>query len=338
LIQRVHEGLGASRGQLFSPELAAYRIGIRFNELAGSAEAAVVFEWQVMDKVELLVDERFELGESPVWDGPNNRVLWADIPARAIHALELTTGKRRVWRFDAPVGSFGLCRSGRWVVSVGRCVVVFDPERGKSTLLAEVDPNPVTRLNDGKVGPDGSFWVGSIDDRGRNREPVGVLYRVTPDGNVERKLDGLLISNGLAWSPDGRTMYHADSWPLHVNAWDFDHATGAISNKRSVRTFSLEEGRPDGAATDVDGFYWTAGITAQCVNRVAPDGNIVATTRIPTATPTMPCFGGSDMRDLFVTSSAALATPEQMARYPLTGAVFRVRVDVAGSAVALFAD
>ena len=133
-------------------------------------------------------------------------------------------------------------------------------------------------------------------------------------------------------------MYHADLWPLQVNAWDFDHATGAISNKRSVRTFTLEEGRPDGAATDVDGFYWTAGITAQCVNRVAPDGNIVATTRIPTATPTMPCFGGSDMRDLFVTSSAALATPEQMARYPLTGGVFRVRVDVAGSAVALFAD
>jgi sugar lactone lactonase YvrE len=291
-----------------------------------------------MNKVELLVDERFALGESPVWDGQNNRLLWSDIPAGAVHGLDLDTGKRHVWLFQGPVGSFGLTRRGRWVVSVGRSVVLFDPVNGKTAPLAEVDRNPVTRLNDGKVGPDGAFWVGSIDDRGRNREPIGGLYRVTADGNVERKADGLLISNGLAWSPGGRTMYHADSWPLELHAWDFDPATGSVSNRRHLRTFTLEEGRPDGAAMDLEGYYWTAGITAECVNRLAPDGRIVETVKIPGACPTMPCFGGPDMRDLFITSSVSIATPEQRERYPLTGGVFRIRLDVAGSGVALFAD
>jgi len=290
-----------------------------------------------MSTVEILIDERFELGESPVWDESNNRLLWADIPACTIHGIDVATRKRSLWRFDAPVGSF-VPRRGNWIVSVGRDVVIFDPANGKSTRLAEVDRNPVTRLNDGKVGLDGAFWVGSIDDRGRNREPIGVLYRVTADGRVERKLDGLLISNGLAWSPDGRTMYHADSWPLHLDAWDFEPIRGTISNRRRLRTFTMEEGRPDGAAMDVAGFYWTAGITAQCVNRIGPDGSIVEKIAIPAASPTMPCFGGLDMRDLFTTSSASLGTPELRARYPMTGGVFRVRLDVAGSPVALFAD
>jgi sugar lactone lactonase YvrE len=236
------------------------------------------------------------------------------------------------------VGSFGLTRRGKWIVSVGRDVVIFDPVRDKITKPAEVDGNPVTRLNDGKVGPDGAFWVGSIDDRGRNREPIGVLYRVTAEGIVERKIDGLLISNGLAWSPDGRTMYHADSWPLYLDAWDFDRSSGSISSRRRIRAFTLEEGRPDGAATDEFGYYWTAGITAQCVNRVGLDGSIVEKIAIPAASPTMPCFGGSDMRDLFVTSSTLLGTPEAKARYPANGGLFRVRMNVAGSPVSLFAD
>ena len=289
-----------------------------------------------MEKVELLVDERFELGESPVWDAAGNRLLWADIPACAIHGLE--RGKRSSWRFDGPVGSFGLTRSGNWIVSVGREVVIFNPATGRSMRLAEVERNPVTRLNDGKVGPDGAFWVGSMDDRGRNREPIGALYRVTADGAVERKLDGLLISNGLAWSPDGGTMYHADSWPLALDAFDFDRSRGIISNRRRLRTFTLEEGRPDGAAMDEDGFYWTAGVTARCVNRLGPDGSIVGRIVLPAASPTMPCFGGPDMRDLFVTSAASLATAELKACFPMTGGVFRIRVDVAGTPVPQFAD
>lgn len=291
-----------------------------------------------MIDVELLVDERFVLGECPVWDETKNRLLWVDTPDRAIHGLDLGTGRRDVWRFEAPVGSFGLARSGRWIVSVGRSVLMFDPESCKSTPLVVVETNPVTRLNDGKVGPDGAFWVGSIDDRGRNREPIGVLYRVTADGKVESKVDSLRISNGLAWSPDGLIMYHADSGPLHVNSWRFDPASGAISDKRSFRKFTLEEGRPDGAAMDVEGFYWTAGITAQCVNRLSPDGHIVETIKIPAATPTMLCFGGTDMRDMFITSCTMIATQEEMERYPLTGGVFRARVAVPGSPVALFAD
>jgi sugar lactone lactonase YvrE len=125
---------------------------------------------------------------------------------------------------------------------------------------------------------------------------------------------------------------------LHVNVWDFDPAIGAISNRRRLRTFTLEEGRPDGAATDAAGYYWSAGITARCLNRLSPEGVIVETIRLPTGAPTMPCFGGPEMRDVFVTSSTLLATPEEKVRCPMTGGVFRVRVDVPGLPIPLFAD
>lgn len=292
-----------------------------------------------MRDIECLVEARFGVGESPVWDGANNRLLWSDNTTDEIHAIDLGSRKRRSWRFDDLIGSLGLTESGRWIVAFGNRIVIFNPATEKSVELAEISfPKGVAKLNDGKVGPDGAFWVGSMAEREPNRHPVASLYRVTADGSVEEKIGGgIKVSNGLAWSPDGATMYHSDSRGGWIDAWDFDASRGTIGSRRRLREHTPEDGAPDGAATDCDGVYWSAGFSAQCFNCVAPDGALIDKVSVPAA-PTMPCFGGEDMKTLFFTSLTAHVSDEINARYPLNGSVFMARVEVAGVPVPRFAD
>src|SRR6185503_15942736 len=132
------------------------------------------------------------------------------------------------------------------VVALRHRVVLFDPRTTEIVDLTDAVDEPSTnRLNDGKVGPDGCFWVGSMDERPQ-REKTGALYRVTPDGRIDRKAEGYAVSNGLAWSPDGRVMYHSDSTAGTIEVWDFDPATGGRSRHRIVARLKNEDGRPDG--------------------------------------------------------------------------------------------
>jgi len=159
-----------------------------------------------MSEFELVWDSRCGVAESPVWDASTRRLLFCDIPGKRINALSVDDGARTSWDFPEVVGSFGLCRSGRLVVALRHRVVLFDPRTGAIDNLTDpVDEPPTNRLNDGKVGPDGCFWVGSMDERPQ-REKRAALYRVTQDGRIERKSEGYAVSNGLAWSPDARTM------------------------------------------------------------------------------------------------------------------------------------
>jgi sugar lactone lactonase YvrE len=274
------------------------------------------------------------LGESPVWDEANSRLLFTDVPAGIIHAFTPSTGERRQWHFDRPVGSFGLARSGRLVVAVGGDVVMFDPATGARSLLATIEANfPELRLNDGKVGPDGAFWVGTMHDvASPDRKPVGALYRVDADGRVERKVEGLKVSNGLAWSPDGRTMFHSDSSAPWIDRWDFDPATGAISNRTRIATPGNEDGRPDGGACDAEGNYWSSGVSAGFLNRYSPDGAMLAHIPLPAPAPTMPCFAGEGLRTLYLT------TLRRGSDAPPSGDILVLDPGVAGTPVALFED
>jgi len=178
--------------------------------------------------MECVVDARCQVGESPVWDAHQGRLFWVDVLAQMVFALDTGSGQLRRWTFDGPVGSLGLTRTGRLVISIGLGVHLFDPGTEALSLLVSLDDEPRTnRLNDGKVGPDGAFWVGTMDDRAV-KEPVASLYRVTADGNAERKITGLVVSNGLAWSADGRMMFHSDSRACWIDRWAFDPETGHI--------------------------------------------------------------------------------------------------------------
>ncbi len=287
-----------------------------------------------MSDFELAWDSRCGVAESPVWDEANRRLLFCDINGKRINALTVDTGARDSWDFPEVVGSFGLCRSGRLVVAQRHHVVLFDPRTGSlSNLTDKVDEPATNRLNDGKVGPDGAFWVGSMDENSPRRM-VAALYRVTADGRITKQRDGYAVSNGLAWSPDARVMYHSDSTAGIIEAWNFDPVTGGRGGHRIVAKLTSEQGRPDGAATDADGNYWSAGPSAGCLNCFSPAGALLRTWAFPVPGPTMPCFAGDQ---LYVTSLRDGKSDAVLAEHPTLGGLFRAKAPAAGAPVALFA-
>ncbi len=279
-----------------------------------------------MTVVEFVTSIRCQTGESPVWDNQRRRLYWLDIPVGVIHALEVDSHKTLRWQVPGPIGSMGLCVDGGLVLGLQSGVHLFNPDDGALRLL--VDPEqgrPNQRLNDGKVGPDGAFWVGSMSIGVQPAPANGTLYRVTADGKAEAKVTGLLCPNGLAWSGDGTTMFHSDSRGQWIDRYQFDRATGSISNPVRIATPSAEQGRPDGAATDVEGCYWSAGVSAGCLNRFSPDGILLESIPLSVSAPTMPCFAGDDMKTLYITS----LIPAD-GRGLLAGALLRLRLPVAG--------
>jgi sugar lactone lactonase YvrE len=277
-----------------------------------------------------VIDTPLRVGESPTWDAQTGDLWFVDILAPAVLCLR---HDGRVDRYDMPalIGSLALCDSGRILVALQTGVHLFDPATQALSLLCDPDGGRAdSRLNDGKVGPDGHFWVGTRDE-GMPQTGNGRLYRVSPDGTFTEVLRGLNTSNGLAWSADGRTLFHSDSSQQFLQSFDFDSATGGIGPARRLTDFTNAEGRPDGAATDLDGFYWSAGVIGGKLNRIAPDGTITEVYQLPLSGPTMPCFGGPDLKTLFITTlyRAEEGTVED-------GTIIAFDVDVAGVPVARF--
>lgn len=288
-----------------------------------------------MSDFELVWDSRCGVAESPVWDAANRRILFADINGKRINAVSVDSGARQSWDLPEVVGSFGLCRSGRLVIAQRHHVALFDTVTGALNRLTDPVEEPATnRLNDGKVGPDGAFWVGSMDENSP-RQKIAFLYRVMPDGRMTKEVDGIAVSNGLAWSPDGRVMYHSDSTAGVIQCWDFDPATGGRTHHRILATLTNQQGRPDGAATDIDGNYWSCGPSAGVINCFSPAGDLLRTWPFPVPGPTMPCFADAA---LYVTSLREGKSPEVLTANPTLGGLFRAAAPAKGAPVGLFAD
>jgi sugar lactone lactonase YvrE len=272
------------------------------------------------------------VGESPVWDEALGCLWWVDIRAPALHRTG-PGGGTQSWPLAEPVGSLALCRSGVLLLALKSGIHRFDPRDGALDLLAapELD-RPTNRLNDGKAAPEGRFLVGSMDDR-PEKAATAALWRLDPGATACVKLaDGLTVSNGLAWSPDGRTLWHSDSRASVIWTWRYDPATGAISDRREVARPTEAIGRPDGGAVDAEGGYWSAGVSAGRLNRWLPDGTLDRVVELPVRAPTMPCFGGESLRTLFVTS----LRPDSAG--PKDGRLLALNVGVAGVPVGRFAD
>ncbi len=282
-----------------------------------------------------IADLRGQLMESPVWDDRRGTLFACDIYGRRIYEIDIDVdrGVLREWSFTSEVASFGLTESGRLVVALSREVVLFDPETGiREPLWAGYDEPGTSRLNDGKVGPDGAFWIGSMDGR-HEREAIARLYRVTWDGEASVKAEGFEISNGLAWTADGRTMFHTDSRRPWIDRYDFDPETGEISGRKRICDLDEQSGRPDGGACDAEGAYWSAGVSAGILNRFDREGNLLEKVPVPVPAPTMPCFCGPDLTLLAITSHRQL--PEAtLEAAPRSGGVFLAQASVAGAPVA----
>jgi sugar lactone lactonase YvrE len=227
------------------------------------------------------------------------------------------------------IGCFALRRGGGFVVALrgGFWLAGADGALTKKVGDAPYDPAH-HRFNDGRCDPQGRFLAGYMNEK-RDAD-TAALVRLDPDFTQTRLIAGMSISNGLAFSPDGRTMYHTDTPTQIVRAYDYDAGTGTPSNPRVFARFTQDGDRPDGAAVDRDGCYWTALYRGGKVVRIAPDGRVLAAFAVPAMCPTMCAFGGRDLRTLYVTSARQMREPEELARLPHSGGVFAMPVDVPG--------
>lgn len=289
-----------------------------------------------MNPVRCVLDCRAQLAESPVWAAQEQALYWVDILAPSLNRFDPASGENRSWPMPESIGSFGLCDNGDAIVALRHGFYRFSFASG--TLAAVALPeagNGQVRFNDGKVSPDGRFFAGTMDEAELSR-PVGALYRLDPDGRCSQVADGLIVSNGLAWTADGRTLFHSDSKGKVIYAWDYETGTGDISRRRVVARPDEAVGRPDGGACDMEGFYWSAGISAGVINRWAPDGRLDRRIEMPVPHPTCPCFGGPNMKTLYVTSLRHTLSSAGLAASPLSGGIFAIEVDVAGVPVGHF--
>jgi L-arabinonolactonase len=286
--------------------------------------------------VRCVVDCKDILGECGIWC-PQDRVLWwIDVARPSLARLDPATGKVDNWALPKPVGSFALRRDGGFLLAFRSGLAMLDRPGGAlqwhATPGARLD---ACRFNDGKCDRQGRFWVGTLD---RNlKEPIGELYRIDPGFACITMDRGFTISNGLAWSPDQRTMYFTDTPARTIYAYDFDATAGQIANRRVFVRFDERPGRPDGCTVDAEGFLWTARVDGWCVDRYAPDGRLDHCVELPVQRPTCVSFGGEALDTLYVTTSTLGLAEEELARQPLAGGLFAVRAGVTGIAEPRFA-
>ncbi len=277
------------------------------------------------------------LGESPVWHPREQVLYYADIAGHKLQRFDPKSGDLRHWEFDTDVASFAPRLDGTLLLAMRDGLWHFDPSTGERARVARPDYDPATeRFNDGKADPQGRFWVGTIFEP---RDPPLASLSCFANGKLTKKIDGITVGNGLAWSPNGRTMHWSDTKAHTVYAADFDPPSGALSRPRVFASFPVKQagqsldtygGRPDGAAMDTEGCYWVAMFEGQRIVRLSPEGDIVREVMLPVRCPTMPCFGGPDLKTLYITTSRQNRPQAELIEQPYAGCVLAIEVDVPG--------
>lgn len=282
-----------------------------------------------LPRVECVLHASAVLGESPVWCPVEKVLYWVDIMRPAIHCFNPATGSCRTWPMQEHVGSIGL-RQNRGVVAALRSGFAFvDLDTGNiSKLFSPGLGQPDIRFNDGRCDRRGRFWAGTLHEK--RRPGAAALYRLDPNGSCHEMLGGVTVSNGIAWSPDDRTMYFADSWTHTIYSFDFDLSDGILGNRRVFAKLSASSGVPDGATVDSEGFLWSANFDGGCITRYAPDGRVARIIQMPVQRPTSCAFGGEDLSILYVTSASVDLTGQQRVVASLAGGLFAVDVGVKG--------
>ncbi|MCZ7469204.1 SMP-30/gluconolactonase/LRE family protein [Agrobacterium sp. O3.4] len=293
-----------------------------------------------MERAELVCDVIGTLSESPVWDERRQTLFWCDIMEKKLHSIVPSSGKHWTRALPDTVSCLGLCESGKLIVACGMQILLVDPENDTIETLATI-PAPddlPCRLNDGRVGPDGAFWLGTMDAGAFNDiRPMGQLWRATAT-DIRCTETGLTCPNGLAFSADGTVMWHSDSVQRWIRRRHFDRRTGLFDEGRIIARPTKEDGRPDGGCVDGDGRYWSAGVSAGVLNIHGDDGTLLEKIPMPVPHPTMSCFGGPDFRTLFVTSHRNNMDEETRTRFPRSGGVWAIPANVEGFPAFRFAD
>lgn len=289
-----------------------------------------------MIEIELVLDARANLGESPAWDARSGVLMWVDIMAGAVHRFDPRSGEDSLTEVGQPVGAVAPRAAGGYVLALRDGIAVLDDD-GALRVVSDVEKDvPANRFNDAKCDTAGRFWAGTM---AFDVTPgAAALYRIDPDGTTTPVVRDVTLSNGLGWSPDDSTMYFIDSLAYGLDAFDFDVASGTVSNRRRLITCDPQaDGLPDGMAVDAEGGLWIAFYAGGAVRRYTPDGALDHVLELPVSQPTCIAFGGDDLGDLYITTANQEKSPEALAEEPTLGGLFRTRPGVTGLPTNAFA-
>jgi len=259
-----------------------------------------------MTSIDVVVPEPAQLGEGPVWSVAEQVLYWIDIDGCAVHRYDPSSGVDQFMATPARPGSLALTDTpGRLLMSTEHEVVWFDWSTGATEPFVILEePGVGIRMNDGRTDPNGRFIVGSMFEDTRAEKFVGSLHQIEPDGTARQLRGDVGVANGCAFDVERGLMYWADTPTQNVLMYDYDLTTGEQRNERLFFNYSTVDGKPDGACCDADGYYWSASVRGWALTRVAPDGTVERRIELPVELPTMPCFGGPNLDQLFITSIA----------------------------------
>jgi len=275
-----------------------------------------------------ILEERAELGECPLWDDEENVLWWIDWARGFVYRSDVVAGVSTAFHVGTSVSAVAVAPAGRVALVLEHGFAELDPGSGRVRVLGRAEPDEIeTRMCDGKCDAGGRFWAGTmaLDER----SPIGALFVMETDGRVRRVLDDVICSNGLCWSEDDTKFYYIDSATGRIDVFDYDLAQGTIANRAAVVEIPAGDGSPDGLTIDCEGYLWVALWDGWEVRRYGPTGELDTIVKLPVARPTSCALGGTDLRDLFITT-ALPGSAEERRDQPLAGTVFRVRVEVPG--------
>ena len=289
-----------------------------------------------MVEIQCVWEEPAILGEGPLWSARENAVYWVDIVSRKVHRYGVAGDTRRTWTYEAQVTSLAERTQGGLVGTVRDGFAFIDLEAGTFEPIAMPEADlPDNRFNDGKVDDKGRYWAGSMDD-GEKLE-TGSLYRLGGDLSLQKMDDHYAITNGPAFSADGKTLYHTDTAKRTIYAFDFSE-DGAIGNKRVfIELTAEEEGYPDGMTVDSEDCLWLAHFGGSRLTRYSPRGDVMQVIAMPVPNITSCTFAGADLDTLYITTARHLMDENDIRKYPLAGSLFSCKPGVTGLPTPMFA-
>ncbi|WP_295676845.1 SMP-30/gluconolactonase/LRE family protein [uncultured Mucilaginibacter sp.] len=276
-------------------------------------------------KAEIVLPHQCMLGEGSVWDSKRGVICWIDILNGEIHEYSPESEKHKIIPVNQMIGAAVICRDGNFLAALKNGFGFVNRETGDVNMLANPESHiPGNRFNDGKCGPDGRFWAGTMS---HTDEPEkGSFYVFGTDHSVTKKISNVSISNGMAWRADHKIFYYIDTPTFTVAAYDYDKNTAELDNKRVVINIPEEDGSPDGMTIDSDGMLWIAHWDGWQITRWDPDTEKkLMSIRLPAARITSCAFGGDDLEDLYITSARTGLTNDQLAEQPLAGSLFVIK-------------
>lgn len=286
----------------------------------------------------LLLDTKSILGEGPVWDWKKQHLLWVDIEGNGLHFFNPTQGEHKQWTFDGMLGAVVPIENGTVLLALESGLTTFDLANEELIRLPVLkNSNPEMRYNDGKVDPNGNFWIGSMHKKAAPK--MGNLYRVDPQMNTTQHIADTSISNGMVWTSDQKTFYYIDTTAYEVWRYDYDIATSEITNKQVAFSIPQDFGGPDGMSIDSEDMLWIAHWGGNCIRRWNPNtGEVLEQVEVSAPHVTSCCFGGNDLKTLYITTARSGLSQSQLEEFPLSGGLFVYESQVKGTPITYFKD